>query len=86
MTICTKCKNDLHPDEFKRDIRKKNGLASWCRECDNIADSERHKVKKPRKAACIYVDWAGTPSLLGIALGIVPIQHEHKGRIVKEKQ
>jgi hypothetical protein len=78
MTICTKCKADLQNSEFKQNHRKKNGLSSWCKLCTNLQNSEREKTKAKtnRKPPQIYVDWGGTPCLLGIALGIAPKPHD----------
>ena len=51
MVVCTKCKESKKEEEFRKRKGVKNGLNSWCRECQNLDNKKRYspKPKKPKK-------------------------------------
>jgi hypothetical protein len=81
---CTCCGDVKNPEEFGRRQHKNYvSLASWCKKCTvSKATEGRRNGAKKAKSHTQYYGHAGTPSLLGIALGIAPIPHEYKGRQV----
>ena len=85
---CTCCKIVKTPAEFGlRKHKHYTSLNSWCKHCTvhestkGRAAARNQAMQKKRQTQ--YVDYAGTPSLLGIALGIVPIKHQITGRIIR---
>ena len=49
MPVCTKCKVDKEPRDFKPSKRKLNGLQSWCRKCCNKATTELNRNPRRRE-------------------------------------
>ena len=52
---CANCKQLLDPSAFNKDVAKKDGLCSWCRECKSLLSERtwRHGPRKKRTANVI---------------------------------
>ena len=42
MKRCARCEADKSPDDFNKDRYKRDGLRSYCRECDRAISGERY--------------------------------------------
>lgn len=53
MSFCSKCKIDKSDADFKKDKRRPNGLASYCKACHNLA-SRISRLKDPERIRAYY--------------------------------
>jgi hypothetical protein len=48
MKQCSKCKQIKDLDQFKPDIRRKDGTGSWCKECERVLQSTPKALQSKR--------------------------------------